>query len=237
MQDRYAGDVGDFVKYGLLRAIKGQKRLGIAWYLHPNAGPSGDGSHTDYLLRPSEFRHLDSELFDQMKVLRSGGTQSVDLVEKSGILGNAVFASDPIDISGVRLRDRSTWRRQWFEQVKRQLVSCDLVFADPDNGLFPDDRFKPIHKVSAKRIPLDEAVALAEGRAAIFYHHNTRTPGGHDKEIRYWMSQIPGCYYAYYWKRWSNRTFFIVNPDRKIEHLLKIFTKHWARCGELIRNP
>ena len=44
MQDRYAGDVGDFVKYGLLRAIREGKRLGIAWYLHPNAEPSPDFS-------------------------------------------------------------------------------------------------------------------------------------------------------------------------------------------------
>lgn len=29
MQDRYAGDIGDFVKYGLLRAIRGSRRLGL----------------------------------------------------------------------------------------------------------------------------------------------------------------------------------------------------------------
>ena len=236
MQDRYAGDVGDFVKYGLLRAIREGKRLGIAWYLHPNAGLSGDGSHTDYLLRPEEFRDLDSDLFDQLRILRSGGAPSVDLVEISGILGNAVFTRDSLGITGIRVRDRNHWRRQWFEQVREQLTDCDLVFADPDNGLFPDDKFKPTQKVSAKRIPLAEAMALAEGRAAIFYHHNTRTPGGHYKEIRHWMSQLPGCSYAYYWRRWSNRTFFIVNPDRKIEHLLKSFAKRWFRCGELLPN-
>ena len=43
MQNRYTGDIGDFVKYGLLRAISKGKKLGIAWYLHPDAGPSGDG--------------------------------------------------------------------------------------------------------------------------------------------------------------------------------------------------
>ena len=234
MQDRYAGDVGDFVKYGLLRAIREGKRLGIAWYLHPNAGPSGDGNHTDYLLRPEEFRNFDSELFDQLKSLRNSGIPSIDLVENSGILGNAVFARDPLDITGIRVGNRSHWRHQWLEQVKDQLTDCNLVFADPDNGLYPDEKFKPTQKVSAKRISLAEAIALAEGRTAIFYHHNTRFPGGHCKEIRHWMSQLPGCSYAYYWRRWSNRTFFIVNPDRKIEHLLKNFAKRWNRGGELI---
>lgn len=64
MQDRYVGDLGDFVKYGLLRAICGTKRLGVAWYLHPDAGPAGDGRHTAYLQDPSEWRHLDADLFD-----------------------------------------------------------------------------------------------------------------------------------------------------------------------------
>ena len=39
MQDRYVGDVEDVVKYGLLRSILGTRRLGVAWYLHPNTGP------------------------------------------------------------------------------------------------------------------------------------------------------------------------------------------------------
>ena len=237
MQDRYTGDVGDFVKYGLLRAIREGRQLGIAWYLHPNVGPSGDGSHTHYLSRPEEFRNFDSELFDHLKSLRSSGIPSVDLVEKSGILGNAVFAREPLDITGIRVRDRNHWRNQWFEQVRGLLTDCDLVFADPDNGLYPDEKFKPTQKVSAKRISLAEAIALAEGRTAIFYHHNTRTPGGHYKEIRHWMSQLPGCSYAYYWRRWSNRTFFIVNPDRKIEHLLRNFAERWNGGGELIAAP
>ena len=47
MQNRYTGDIGDFAKYGLLRAIRGRMRLGVAWYLHPGAGPDGDGGHVD----------------------------------------------------------------------------------------------------------------------------------------------------------------------------------------------
>jgi hypothetical protein len=36
MQDRYAGDVGDYVKFALLRHLCPGRRLGIAWYLHPD---------------------------------------------------------------------------------------------------------------------------------------------------------------------------------------------------------
>ena len=35
MQDRYVGDIGDFVKYALLRVVTGESKLGVAWYLHP----------------------------------------------------------------------------------------------------------------------------------------------------------------------------------------------------------
>ena len=38
MQDQYAGDIGDFVKYGLLRAISEGKCLGVAWYLCTDSG-------------------------------------------------------------------------------------------------------------------------------------------------------------------------------------------------------
>ena len=33
MRDRYVGDIGDFAKYGLLRAIDNGNRLCVAWYL------------------------------------------------------------------------------------------------------------------------------------------------------------------------------------------------------------
>ncbi len=233
MQDQYVGDVGDFVKFGLLRAISTGKCLGVAWYLHSNAGP--DGKHTEYLMRPEEFRHLDETLFDELKKLRSTNDLSVKAIEKSGILENAVFAGSPLAITNVNVRERTDWRCKWFERVGDQLSDCELVFADPDNGLFPDNTFKPTRKESAKRIPLTEAMALAQkGRPAIIYHHNTRFPGGHRKEIGHWMSQLPGCTHAFYWRRWSNRTFFIVNADEEIKSRLKYFAKRWSSCGELL---
>ena len=235
MQDRYVGDVGDFVKYGLLRAIRGSKRLGVAWYLHPNAGPDGDGRHVDYLQEPDEWRHLDSELFDVLKDLTGDQHQrSVENIQRSGILGDAAFASDLLDVAEVKLRDRERWRHQWFERIKRQLADCDPVFADPDNGLFPNDRFRPGRKENAKRIPLAEAMALAEGRTAVIYHHNTMRPGGHRNEIRCWKNQLPYGTMAYYWRRVSNRTFFIINPDDEIRRRLLEFVKRWGDRGELV---
>ena len=153
MQNRYVGDVGDFVKYGLLRAIRGTKRLGVAWYLHPDVGPSGHGSLIDYLGHPCEWRKLDPELFDALKEVKEPGAnrRSVANIQRSGILGEVAFVADPLEVAVVKPRDRKRRRHIWFDRIMRQLVDCDLVFADPDNGLMPDDRFLPTRKASAKR--------------------------------------------------------------------------------------
>lgn len=230
MQDRYAGDVGDFVKYGLLRAIRGRKRLGVAWYLHPNAGRQGDGRHVSYLDHPEAWRHLDPDLFDALRRMVDGHSRSVAAVQREGVLESATFAGERMR---VPVRERERWRREWFERVKARLSACDLVFADPDNGLYPDDRFRPTKTDSAKRLPLAEANALAAGRTAVFYHHNSRRRGGHVREIQSLMGQIPGCHYAYRWRRWSNRTFFIVNADEETERRLKLFAQRWGNNGEL----
>ena len=237
MRNRYVGDIGDFAKYGLLRAIGEGKRLGVAWYLCPDCPDDGrtgvgDGRHTGYLRQPRDWRHLDEKLFDTLKNLVDGDKRSVAEVQSSGILENAIFADELLDIGEVAVRDRKRWRSEWFERVRDELSRCDLVFADPDNGLYPDDRFKPTIKENTKHIPLSEAKALAEGRTAVIYHHNGRIP--HRREIKEWMGRLPGCTHAYYWHRRSNRTFFVMNPDRKIERRLEKFEECWRPHGELI---
>ena len=246
MQDRYVGDVGDFVKYGLLRAIRGNKRLGVAWYLHPDAGPPGDGRHTAYLKHPDEWRDLDEELFDKLRQLicdrrhrlpcpnSDSSSRTVARIQSSGILGDAVFAADRLVVADVKVRKRALWRHNWFAGIKHQLADCNLVFADPDNGLVPNDRFKPTWKVSAKGIPLAEAMELAAGRTAVIYHHNSRRRGGHRDEIRWWKDQFPDGTMAYYWRLVSNRTFFVINPDDDIRRQLREFEKLWGNRGELL---
>ncbi len=233
MQDRYVGDIGDFGKYGLLRAIRGAKDLGVAWYLHPDAGPTGDGRHTLYLQHPDEWRHLDTELFDTLQALMTTGRRSVAAIEESGILGNSVFVAERLDVAGARAGHRERWRQEWFNRTMRKLVCCDLVFADPDNGLVPNDGFRARRQVNAKRIPIAEALALAEARTAVIYHHNSRRRGGHLAEIQWLKNQLPAGTLAYYWRRVSNRTFFIINPDDAIRRRLDEFMNRWGDRGQL----
>ena len=47
MQNRYTGDIGDFSKLGLLRALSNAGlSIGLNWYLTPNETHNEDGKHT-----------------------------------------------------------------------------------------------------------------------------------------------------------------------------------------------
>ncbi len=58
MKDQYFGDVNDFLKYGLLRALVARDKLslGVSWMLTPSNGGT-DGKFLEYLGRPSIFQH------------------------------------------------------------------------------------------------------------------------------------------------------------------------------------
>ena len=80
--------------------------------------------------------------------------------------------------------------------------------------------------------------ALAEDRPLIVCRHNSRYKGGHRAEISAWQRSLPGDVYAYYWRRWSNRTFFFVKANEQLVDRLQQFASRWAQTGaELIPPP
>lgn len=236
MQDRYTGDIGDFAKYGLLRALIGKRKLGVAWYLFPNENHNADGKHTRYLENTYEWRELDANLYDSLKNLIARNKRCVKTIEQSNLLPTAEFANELLHTDISSYSDRKKWRNEWFERVQKKLSRSKVIFADPDNGLYPDEKFRFGTQKHWKKMPLQEAKALSKGRTAILYHHNTRFKGGHVAEAKYWMGLLPGCKYAFYWRRWSNRTFFMVNVDTTTERKLKKFAERWRHAGELIHN-
>jgi hypothetical protein len=72
-----------------------------------------------------------------------------------------------------------------------------------------------------------EAKALADGRCAVVYHHNTRRRGGHDAEVDYWLAQFDVHAIAVRATAYSPRTFFILNPTPKIEERVHDFCIKW----------
>lgn len=228
MQDRYAGDVGDYVKFALLRQLAPGQSLGIAWYLHPDESHNGDGRHMGYLNQPQTWRDLDPELFDRL----AGATtksRTVAALVHAGVVPAQTFVDELMTSRDLPARDRSDWREAWFARALQSLDGCDLVFADPDNGLVDDDPRRRRQRSFGKQLPLSEALALAAGRTAVIYHHNTRRAGGHDAEVAYWRGLLGRDTIAVRATAWSCRTFFIVNPTEEIQARAEAFAARWAR--------
>ena len=234
MQDRYTGDIGDYVKYGLLRALSKGRSLGLAWYLYPDEAHNDDGRHIQYLSQPGEWRASDPDLYDSLNDIVSDGVRSVRAIEQSALMPGTTYSSELLDTTLKKPADRAVWRGEWFSRVCADLANCDVVFADPDNGLCDDEKFSPSRRTDWKRLPLDEVKQLSTGRVGVFYHHNSRFPGGHLKEIEHWMDRLPGCRHALYWRRFSNRTFFVVDADVAISAILQEFCDRWGHGVELI---
>jgi hypothetical protein len=54
VQDRYASDLGDYLKFGLLRRLAppgglASPRLGVVWYRSADETHNADGKHITYL--------------------------------------------------------------------------------------------------------------------------------------------------------------------------------------------
>ena len=148
MQDRYFGDIGDFAKYGLLRAVTTGEpplRLAVLWYLVPDESHNDDGRHVDYLeptpANLARFRDCDPELYDKLGDLVRAGQRSVSAVAEHSLLppGTAYHAA-PLDYSGVASKDRPRLRSDWLSGAHKAAAEADVVFLDPDNGLEVEHR-------------------------------------------------------------------------------------------------
>jgi len=237
MQNRYAADIGDYIKFALLRAIAHDETLGVAWYLCPDESHNSDGRHIDYLSDPHRWRHLDPELFDALaRIVRT--TRSTAAVEQSGILGpEAIFAAEPILTTHAKAQLRSYLRTDWFSRTLTKLKECTVVFADPDNGLIDNGAERRRQRSFGKQMPLNEAIVLANGRTAVVYHHNTRFRGGHDAEIDHWCNLLPGEPMAVRANAYSCRTFFVFNATARIRSRVEAFCSRWSEHKVSLRRP
>ena len=113
--------------------------------------------------------------------------------------------------------------------VQSDLTGCDLVFADPDNGLIDDGIHRRNTRKFGKQMPISEATALATGRTAVIYHHNSRFPGGHELEIDHWSRQLGPDTVAARANAFSCRTFFIVSPTNTIGQRAQSFAENWGK--------
>ena len=87
-----------------------------------------------------------------------------------------------------------------------------------------------------KQMPISEATALATGRTAVIYHHNSRFPGGHELEIDHWSRQLGPDTVAVRANAYSCRTFFIVSPTKVIFEQAEKWEHYRVSFGGLLKT-
>ena len=191
MQDRYAGDLGDFLKLGLLRWLVAPSsdapphRLGVVWYLTPDESHNGDGKHVTYLGPESQagrqLRPLDPDLYDRLASMVGGGMRSVAQLEAHGVLPAGCRTCGEVlqfaDLQPGARTDRIRRRGAWLCAAHRATADCSVVFVDPDNGLRRSDHPMPSYRSkSEKHAYFDELTAFVErGQSIVAYHHADRS--------------------------------------------------------------
>ena len=231
MQDKFVGDVGDFGKYGLLRALTSPPRpdgkrdlsLGIVWYLVPDDEPSGAGKYTTYLDKPDSFRGCDPPLFDALKQIVNGHRRRIRSIHESDIFRpGTVFYDARLSFDTVPIDSRLAHREEWARSAVAATATCDLVFVDPDNGL--EVSTPPHHKQGLKYVFFDEVSPyLRRGQSLIIYQHmNHRKPV--NAQISERITEITRRLEApvlctLLFRRWNLRAFFVI-PNRRDRELL-----------------
>jgi hypothetical protein len=240
MKDQYVGDIGDFVKLALLRAISSGQRVGVVWWKTENDPKKKDGRFINYLKNDLRWRGLDPPLFDHLRRVVRAGYRSIAALEEPQLLPECrMFWSNPIPCPpGHPYERRRLERRRWFADALNalNLHDCDLVFLDPDNGI-ASPRCKATHRRATKYVFLDELCELrANGPNAtiVVYHHNTRRFGGHGEEVASWLKQLaaegwrPQALRA---RSHSPRTFFLLNATMGVSARTLAFASKWRDHG------
>jgi hypothetical protein len=136
MQNRYTGDIGDFGKYAMLKALVGDDlRLGVAWYLNPDEEGNTDGGFVAY----PRLEECDPQLHDSLSDLVARGDRRVAAVEAAAPLPEqTIFHSAPLtfrDLATFATAARRERSYCWRRDALATTANADVVFMDPDNGL------------------------------------------------------------------------------------------------------
>ena len=169
MKDQYFGDINDYRKYGLLRAIIRASgfRILVAWMLTPD-DESTDGNLISYLEHPGKWSRHDPVLFHNIKeLLASDRKRRVSLIEGSSLIPKAEYFSSIVP-------DTASERSSWFSSLAQRAQDSDFVFLDPDNGLEVKSKAYG-GKDSSKFLYWREVETLwTSGKSLLIYQHFIR---------------------------------------------------------------
>ena len=166
MKVQYFGDVNDYRKFALLKALSGKGfKIGVCW---TEADGSCQGDNRSYLRQPDKWRGYDPALFDALALAPATPTIEDFLrVENEALIPSAIFFNE---FTSDGLVGRGAYHRACMNAFK----ACELTFFDPDNGLEVKSTAKGC-KRSSKYAYLDEIDDhYAAGRSILLYQHYPR---------------------------------------------------------------
>jgi hypothetical protein len=165
VKHQYVGDINDYRKYALLRALSagGANRLGVCWMLTPDDG-GADGNKLAYLGQQERFRRFDPKLFDILVHAASKpDRRRLESIEDSGAISRALYYNET-------LPDDAPGRATFMQHAATALHQAELIFFDPDNGL--EVLLPKARKNSSKYLYLDEVAAFyGAGKSLLIYQH------------------------------------------------------------------
>jgi len=186
MQNRYVGDVGDFLKYGLLnflfqnQSASPKFKLGVNWYLVPDEKNKADGKYTDYLKPENRFskkenrfskklQECNPKLYRQMnEIVFVKKKRNIAEIEKGNVLPQGtIFYSELIGYDDMS-------RKAWHQAALEKLEKADVVFLDPDNSIETMKMYSA-GKISPKHALFEEIGDYYEReQSVIIYNHKNR---------------------------------------------------------------
>ena len=247
MRDQFVGDIGDFAKYGLLRALVrdglAARRVGVVWYANEDDPSSSHGGEIFYLdVGAGVYYQCDPALYSVLWSMVRSGQRSMAAVEKSGLLGeDTPFWAEPTP-------GRTPQRTDWLAGAVKRMKGCDLVFLDPDNGV-------SLQRTSGTAVTPEHTYAdevfsfVDQAGLAVVYH----TPSRHRKGVSY-EDQVEelrevlagsgsqrNVVFAARWRRYGARFFLIVckpsRADAVRQVLLSIQHSPWGQQLSGFRTP
>jgi hypothetical protein len=129
MRNQFFGDVNDYIKYGLLRAICDPQQLPLAvcWMLTVD-GDTNDGRRTGYLDQPQSWRHMDPHLYDLLGAAVRAKRRTVTWAREHHLLPEACYHERIVPPGGPE-------REAYFGELWEIAPHSQIVFFDPDIGI------------------------------------------------------------------------------------------------------
>jgi hypothetical protein len=153
VQDRYADDVGQFMKVALMRWLVSPSpygrgyQLGMIWLQEPGTRDEADGDPVAYLHSThdadEDLRSLDPDLYDRLRSMAAQAGGPLSVRDTCRVLpADTVLFDQPLRFDDLVRDDRAAravCRQRWFHEAMVAVASSSLVFLDSDNGLDRDD--------------------------------------------------------------------------------------------------